>query len=824
MKKLQDICFALFFIIPPLLVIPSFYEGYGIPKQIIIWFLIPFMLLTFLSREKKEFMLSTPLLFWGLFLILNFTLLCFNPNKYYGLERVYLLLTYFVLFLSAVNFTGNKRFVIFSALAGFGIVSLIGVLQYINIIHINWEQLHWEKGFGKRVFSTLGNPNALASYSLLFLPLSMILSLSETRTMLRNMFSVIFLLGFACLLFTNSWGSWISFIIATLISIIFFANILDNKAKNKIKLYKKNLFFVLAGILVIISLFVLTKRSKIMGEPTGAIARTLLWETSFSMAKDKPLTGFGPNGFLYYSNKHLSKIETKEKYDKLWLANPNFILRNPGYPENEYLTILVDTGIIGIGLFLFFIISLMSSFKHTIKETHSFDRLLAMGVFAGVVGIFINSLIDIPFSEWTVVGAIFFVLIGLTCEKKTAFLVETNSPSDGRKIKLYKQFFTLCICLISLFFISKGFRTLMSDIYVTKATLTTNKNKESALTYYQKSIKFSTLSHTIYSDMGQIAYKQGEYKKAIEYFNKSIALLPFHEALYYNLGNVYQSMGNFSAAESSFVCALKLEPLYSSVYSKLSSLYRKENLPDKVSQTLMQGIHYLPDDAALNNELGIWYAGQKNTKEALRTFEKTLILSRYDPIIWYNLYLLTNRTNTISDTNQPNFMDINGFEWVTNMFEENRNNPEYIIKEVLAKYPDYPDALLLYAKYAMKNDDEEALRILKKAFAIAPNLNAKDMLIPLLNKYDMVQRANTLLSLAAKYYTNKDFKSAEYSLSLALEYNPILATAYFNFGILLRQKNDYDKAIIAWHKFIALDPKNKDVPGVMTEISKLSDM
>ncbi|MDD5530808.1 MAG: tetratricopeptide repeat protein [bacterium] len=824
MKKLQDICFALFFIVPPLLVIPSFYEGYGIPKQIIIWLLIPFILLTFLSREKKEFMLSTPLLFWGLFLILNFTLLCFNQNKYYGLERVYLLLTYFILFLAAINFTGNKRFVIISALVGFGIISLIGVLQYINIIHINWEQLHWEKGFGKRVFSTLGNPNALASYSLLFLPVSMILSLSETRTILRNISLLIFLLGFSCLLFTNSWGSWISFLIAVIITIIFFTNALDSKTRNKIKLYKKNLFFVLAAILVITSLFVLTKRGKIMGEPTGAIARTLLWETSFSMVKDKSLTGFGPNGFLYYSNKYLSKIEIKEKYNKLWLANPNFILRNPGYPENEYLTILVDTGIIGIGLFLFFIISLMSSLKHTIKETNSFDRLLAIGVFAGVVGIFINSLIDIPFSEWTVVGAIFFVLIGLTCEKKTAFLTEIDSPSTARKVKAYKQFFAICICLISLLFISKGIRTLMSDIYVTKATLTGDRNKKSALAYYQKSLKFSTLSHTIYSDMGQIAYKKGDYKKAIEYFNKSIALLPFHEALYYNIGSVYQRMGNFTAAESSFIYALKLEPRYSSVYARLVSLYRKENLPDKASQTLMQGIHYLPDDAALNNELGILYAEQKNTKQALRTFERTLILSRYDPIIWYNLYLLTNRTNTVSDSTHPNFMDISGFEWVTNMFEENRRKPEYIIKEVLAEYPDYPDALLLYAKYAMKNDDEEALRILKKAFSIAPNLNAKDMLIPLLNKYDMVQRANTLLSLAAKYYTNKDLKSAEYSLSLAIEYNPILATAYFNFGILLRQKNDYDKAIIAWHKFIALDPTNKDVPGVMAEISKLSAM
>lgn len=458
---------------------------------------------------------------------------------------MYILLTYFTVLFVATNLPEVRlRRIITCALIGFGIVALIGVLQYINIIHIKWEQLHWEKGFGKRVFSTFGNPNALGSFLILFLPMSMLFGLSETNKLLRIVFLMIFLIGFACLLFTNSWGCWFGFIGAIIISIIFCI-------KGKIKIWKQGLIIMLAGIILIGSAFILNKKGKIFGEPTGAIARGLLWETAAYMIKDRPITGFGPNGFIYYSNNnYLNVLETNPKYDKLWLSNPNFILRNPGYPENEYLNILVDTGIIGGGLLLWLIIGFFRSSRRKFTNSKGNEKALVLGITAGIIAILINSIIDIPFSEWYIVGALFFALVGIGSEK--------------REVKIPVHLFAICVCIISLVFFSKAVRTAISEGYFTKADIASaKKDSKSAIELYKKSAKFSILTHMVFSNMGKLAYDNGQNEDAAKYYRESIKLLPFHESLHYCLGSVYHRMGDFARAESSLSYALKLEPRYS---------------------------------------------------------------------------------------------------------------------------------------------------------------------------------------------------------------------------------------------------------------------
>lgn len=815
MRKTQNICLFLFFVLPPVIFLPSFYEGYGILKEVLIWLLIP-MMFTSLIINKNKLNISFPIISFGAFLILNFLLLWTIPNKYYGVERLYILLTYFSLMVFSTNVSiENKKLITIGMLIGFVTVAFIGVLQYINIIHINWEQLHWKNYFGKRVFSTLGNPNALGSYLILFLPLTTLLAIRrEQKLKLQQAYKervkktglfVISFVGFACLLFTNSWGSMGGFAGAIIVIIVF-------SVKTKIKIWKKGLYFLLLGFVVISIGFVANKRSKIFGEPTGAIARVLLVETAIHMVKDRPIIGFGPNGFIYYSNsKYLNNIEISPKYNDLWHAMPNLILRNPGYPENEYLNSLVDTGIVGLAIFIWFIISIFRFLGRRIDSASGNDKIFMLGITAGIVALLVDGFFDIPFSEWYVVGAMFFVMVGFV--------------SDKKEVKIPKAIIITFVVVVSIVFLSKAVRTAVSGAYLTKAEAAgLRKENNLEAEYYKKSIKVDVLTHMVFSNLGKLAYEEQQYEDAKMWYKKSIELLPFHEALHFCLGGVYYKMGDFARAESSFVYAIQLEPRYSASYAKLASIYRKEKKYDEAEKVILQSMKYLSADAAIGNELGIIYAEKGDKKQALNALEKALVLSKYDPVIWYNIFLAQEKTTEQNkqENNNVKFIDLVEFEFLSGTL--GKKQTEASVRELLSLYPDYPDALLLYAQAMIKKGNkQEAVCAFKKALYIAPSLSIKmgKPLNYLLKTPDIIEKAQNLFVSASQNYARKDFEKAEKDLLNAVEILPSFASAYYNLGILLSEKGDYDNAVLAWHKFIALDPTNKDIPKIRVEISKL---
>jgi hypothetical protein len=113
----------------------------------------------------------------------------------------------------------------------------------------------------------------------------------------------------------------------------------------------------------------------------SADGRLLIWKVTMEMVKDKPLSGFGSDGFkanymLYQANYLKTKGTTREKY----LAGNNFLV------YNEPLRILVEHGIIGLLLYGGFITLLLSIPKKKNLVTKASYAIgigyIAMGFFA----------------------------------------------------------------------------------------------------------------------------------------------------------------------------------------------------------------------------------------------------------------------------------------------------------------------------------------------------------------------------------------------------------------------------------------------------------
>lgn len=87
---------------------------------------------------------------------------------------------------------------------------------------------------------------------------------------------------------------------------------------------------------------------------TSAYGRLLIWKVSYEMIKDKPLTGHGKDGFqakyLYYQANYLSSKGTeKDKY----------VAGSTHVAFNEPIRITVEYGILGLVMYIIFILTLL---------------------------------------------------------------------------------------------------------------------------------------------------------------------------------------------------------------------------------------------------------------------------------------------------------------------------------------------------------------------------------------------------------------------------------------------------------------------------------
>ena len=112
------------------------------------------------------------------------------------------------------------------------------------------------------------------------------------------------------------------------------------------------------------------------------------------MAKDHPLFGHGPDGFL--KNYHRYRTHMKASARRL-----------PIKPLNAYMQALVEFGLVGFSLFVILTVVMLKSFLGLLKAAHGEDRYLIAVVFAVFCGYacFMNTTgVFVDLVYWSIVG------------------------------------------------------------------------------------------------------------------------------------------------------------------------------------------------------------------------------------------------------------------------------------------------------------------------------------------------------------------------------------------------------------------------------------
>lgn len=374
-------------------------------------------------------------------------------------------IAYFAIFAAAlINLDSQKtlKLALVSCVTAFT-VSIIGILSHFGYdltclaLTGNISSSCWQAEFNPtlRIFSTLGQPNWLAAYLVLMIPVSLSFLFTSSKKLQKITFLLVSFFLILALIFTGSRSGAAGLIVSL---IIFFT--LNGKrliAKNR------KIFFTLIILFIAVSLTfgsALMKRlsQSITGQKTveggtetGQI-RLIVWQGALEAFKKSPILGHGPETFAYSYSKFrpLAHNQTSE-----W----NFFYNKA---HNEFLNYLANIGLLGTFFYLAFLLTFLylvfRSFYH--KNTPQAD--FAKAAFCSIIGYQVS----IFFGFSTVVTQLtMFLLMAQALPKDKIGLVKIKLNLN----KLSQAIILALLTVFSLLLVSYVARIYFADIFYNRS-------------------------------------------------------------------------------------------------------------------------------------------------------------------------------------------------------------------------------------------------------------------------------------------------------------------------------------------------------------------
>lgn len=259
---------------------------------------------------------------------------------YATLNKIFHGIVYFMLFLMAAFVVRDKksikRILFFLTIFGF-VLSLFAIVQKAA-----WNgKIYWLRDVIKEAhpFGPFVNRNHFAGFIGMVIPLGLGLAFDSKLTEKKLFFVFFSIVMAAAIFFSLSRGGMVSFTIST--GVFFF---LISYRSSKLKAIVYMLSFMFIFILFMFTLETESIKSRLDHQGFTEGTRLIVWKSSMEIIKDYPITGTGLGTFKYIIPKYYPSVPggTPVVY----------------YVHNDYLHLLVETGILGTFFIIVFFAAL----------------------------------------------------------------------------------------------------------------------------------------------------------------------------------------------------------------------------------------------------------------------------------------------------------------------------------------------------------------------------------------------------------------------------------------------------------------------------------
>ena len=272
------------------------------------------------------------------------------------------------------------------------LVAAIGIAQYLFAdLGVQYVDLSLFSDIGARVFSTMENPNMLAEYLILCLPV--LLSLTVTQKRPLNAFWSLMGCGVVsvCLVLTWSRGAWLG----ALVCVLLFVLLMGHKALS---------YLALATVPTVAVLHYLPEQ---LWRRLGSIGslqdssiryRVHLWEGVGKMLGD-----------YWYCGVGVGEAAFCEVYSRYALPG----IAGAMHAHNLYLQLLCELGVVGLVMFLAIVVMFLCyALSYVTGRGERNGRMVVLGGMCGVLAVLLMGLTDHVFYNYRIF-LLFWLLMGM---------------------------------------------------------------------------------------------------------------------------------------------------------------------------------------------------------------------------------------------------------------------------------------------------------------------------------------------------------------------------------------------------------------------------
>jgi len=542
----------------------------------------------------------------SLLLFFVVALLSFSVSVYPYATKVALfeLLSFVALLYLIINVLDEEReiFLMVYLLLGIAaLISIIGILRSLNstgIIASIWKY---------SAFSTFTNTSHFSAYIGMFIPISIALLFCEINPNGKLWIVFAFFLMMMALILSFDKGGIAQIVVAFFALFLFlgFSGLIRHKGER----------ILFASVVILIAIFSLINASEIphtfsviftsdfgsSSDPT-LWKRWLLWQDTIEMIKTRPLFGYGLGTFQFVYPR---------------FQNPRLIslFESARFAHQEYLQIAAETGILGLGAFLWF---LYAFFKIAIRSMRLQRKSVLQGIIVGGVasccGVLAHNFYEFNFHIETITIT-FVVIVALVL--KSSFLVRYRADIENMRsaLQISRPNSKVAVGIFLALFVV----TVYSGIFFARHLLS-----------------------SIYYAKGKELYERLEFSWAIDELEKSLTFNPRNILVLTTLANIYaiRSQINLQSADENFNKArrlyervLEVNTLSSETHLRLARLYSAHNQKNLALEEFGKAATCEPNNPLYISALADFYLLLGERKKACQLYQKALLLDPRDEYV-----------------------------------------------------------------------------------------------------------------------------------------------------------------------------------------------
>ncbi len=511
------------------------------PVKIIIQQILILAILLFyiFSNDHKKIKLSSPIIIIAIYIVYLLLRTLLQPVPVFGFQQLYYLFPYSLLFIIISQLQINnkeKLFISNTFLFSFIISIVFGV--FLQAKHSSFSNF-------SRLQLTWANSNYLASYLLVTIGFIVFSWKTSKEKWIRYIALASLVVALIFLLWTQSRGGLVSLILVLLFIYIIYA------IKQRKKLHI--IISVSLLLLLVISSYFVFKTIR----PQTVTFRTRIYKSAAEYIKHNYLFGSGLGTFVRDFPKY-------RLTDYKLLGQEDII----SHAHNEFIEIWAETGIIGLALFIIFLIALFGQYKRNLKSN---NKYFIYAIAFSLILLLIHNLFSITMRIPPIL-IYFFILAG--------FLSADYSIDAEKKSNSVTKYILIIFVLILLVSIYQQYRNVQGLEHFSKSEEYFASKDSNLLT---GAILEAEKAHKYIPNNPDLLYHQGllytfhdEHAKALQTYNRLEQISPYYPQLHFWKGYVLSLNGDWIGALQEFKNEIKYNQ-YPKVYFNIAIAYHYLN-------------------------------------------------------------------------------------------------------------------------------------------------------------------------------------------------------------------------------------------------------